>query len=609
MGQELTSEGEKEGFFTLDHPAMKSYRPRFIKDAEGKTVAATDQNGDIIFDKVPIYISKSLEGPMKAVLTSKSGGIYNALMSAKSEAMSLIMYSPLIHNMVEYSRALPLMPGKVITFKVYRDGYAFKQDVAGMRRAISNGMAPIGKFGSVRDVTDIMNEPNLESGAGLLSKAAGKITGTFVSLEAGQALMKGIDKAGDFWHNTLLWDRVGDLQAGIYKNIEADATKDFMKKGLPEAEAQKAAGVVAAHLANRFAGTLPKEAMSEGTRRLTNILLFSRTFTLGNLGVMKDMIKGLPPDSQAFLMKEAGSLATKYASNAAQRAAIGAFIVDISLTIVAGSILQDAFSKMRGEKDLSQIEQGYVDRFNKLLEAGKEDPLVAINPLEWGQRMSSTYENEPGKQNRILAWYGEDGTAFYIRNPLGKIGEEFTGWTQNPIQMVKNKLGTIPRPILQTLVNDQYLGAFPKPKKVYDPDDHLYKIAGEFAFNFLVNQIPVSSVQAANDLFMGESNEKTAAMQQILGSITGFTTSHGFPGGPEVGRYVKAKSDHEKKVDKVLPDVRKLLADGKQDEAMELMNSVNMDPKEIKSQLYFNAQRGKGLSGREIQKEELWKGQ
>jgi hypothetical protein len=27
---------------------------------------------------------------------------------------------------------------------------------------------------------------------------------------------------GDFWHNTLLWDRVGDLQAGLYGNVKAD---------------------------------------------------------------------------------------------------------------------------------------------------------------------------------------------------------------------------------------------------------------------------------------------------------------------------------------------------------------------------------------------------
>lgn len=605
-GQELVSDGAKEGFFTIDHPALKTFRPRFMKDASGKVVPVLDQNGEVVFDKVPIYISKSLEGPVRAVLISKPGKIYSALMSAKSEAMSMIMYSPLIHNLVEYSRAMPLMPGKVITFKAYRDGYAFKQSAEDMQRAISNGMAPIGKFGSVRDVTDIMAEPSMKAGAGPLSKLAGKITGTFVSPESSQALMSGIDKAADFWHNTLLWDRVGDLQAGIYKNVEQDMTKDLMAKGLSEEDARRSAGVVAAHLANRFAGTLPREAMSEGARRMTNILLFSRTFTLGNLGVMKDMIKGLPKESQALLEKQVGQLATKYANNATKRAAVGAFIVDIALTEITRSMMQDAFAKMRGEKDNSQVEQGYIDRFNKLINASKEDPMLAVNPLQWAQHMSSTYDNEPGKQDRILAWYGDDGTAFYLRNPIGKIGDEFIGWTQNPMQMVKNKLGTIPRPILQGISNDEYLGAFDKPKKVYDPDDPLYKTVGNLALNFAVNQIPMSSVQASMDLYSGDSKEKSAAVQQILGSVTGFTSSHGFPGGPAVGRYVKDKSEHEKAVDKVMPDIRKLFEAGKDDEAVAAMRAAKMTNKEIHQQRYFNAMRGKGLSAKEKANEKQW---
>jgi hypothetical protein len=62
------------------------------------------------------------EGPLRAVLTQRSGPLYGAMMSLKGKTMSLIMNSPMIHNAVEWGRALPAMPGKVATFKVYFEG-------------------------------------------------------------------------------------------------------------------------------------------------------------------------------------------------------------------------------------------------------------------------------------------------------------------------------------------------------------------------------------------------------------------------------------------------------------------------------------------------------
>jgi hypothetical protein len=50
--------------------------------------------------------------------------------------MGLIMYSPLIHNAVEWGRALPLMPGKVATFRIYFEGNAARKDSALMREFV-----------------------------------------------------------------------------------------------------------------------------------------------------------------------------------------------------------------------------------------------------------------------------------------------------------------------------------------------------------------------------------------------------------------------------------------------------------------------------------------
>ena len=75
------------------------------------------------------------EGPLHecSIFGNKEAGAkYGAMMSLKGKTMSLIMNSPMIHNAVEWGRALPAMPGKVATFKVYFEGNRVKNDVVQM---------------------------------------------------------------------------------------------------------------------------------------------------------------------------------------------------------------------------------------------------------------------------------------------------------------------------------------------------------------------------------------------------------------------------------------------------------------------------------------------
>src|SRR5205823_1587841 len=108
-------------------------------------------------------------------------------------------------------------------------------------------------------------------GRSLTAQVLGFVPGLF-DQAAGDAVKSAIDKAGNFWHNKLLWDRVGDLQMGLYTNFR----DDMRAKGVdPQTSAR-----VAAHLANRYAGALPIEAMSNNARKIANMLMFSRSFTL-----------------------------------------------------------------------------------------------------------------------------------------------------------------------------------------------------------------------------------------------------------------------------------------------------------------------------------------
>jgi hypothetical protein len=580
-GTETVSEGaipagSDAKFFTLDHPSFKTWRPKF---EDGKAVK--DEAGNTIFEQVPLYIHGDFEGPLRAVLSTKSGAAYGALMSLKGKTMSLIMNSPMIHNAVEWGRAFPAAPFKVGTFKVYFEGNAAKKNVPLMHEAIDNGLVPIGHRFFNQDITSVMESPDLSPGRSLTSKVLAAVPGLFDEA-AGTAVKQAIDKAGNFWHNTLLWDRIGDLQMGLYKN--------FLDAGIEKGMDRQTSARVAAHLANRYAGSLPKEAMSDGATKLANLMLFSRSFTMGNLGVMKDMFTGLPKDVLAQIerdagfragsINEAGELnspvedAVAMAKSAARRKAIATVAMDIGLLYVGNSVMQSAFNVMLGNNTLDQEAHGYIRRFRDYLDKGSQNPLSMLWPPNI-TALSSTAENEPGLSDRIHVGQTKDGTAIYMRNPTGKIGEEFVGWGTSPIDILKRKEGTIARPLLQILSNDAGFG-----RKIYDPEaDTPAKYAGTvwaIAKHLAGSQLPVGQITALSDLIKGEG-DKTVNELQLAGPLAGVTFRKGAPGGPAVGEMYHNKSALEFRIQQAMPEVRKQILRGDVSGAQQAMEAAGMD--------------------------------
>jgi hypothetical protein len=597
-GQETVSEGSKPGpgWFTVDHPAFRTWRPKF-QDVDGKVTAVKDAEGKTVFEQVPLYVRDDFEGPLRAVLTKPSGLLYGSMMSLKGKTMSLIMNSPLIHNAVEWGRALPAMPGKVATFKIYFEGNRAKNDPATMREAIDNGLVPIGKRFFNQDIHAIMEEPNLTPGRSWTAKVLGFVPGLFDPAK-GVAVRRSIDRAGDFWHNTLLWDRIGDLQMGLYANMR----DDLLAKGIdPQTSAR-----VAAHWANRYAGALPQEAMSDGARKFANMLLFSRSFTLGNLGAMKDMLNGLPRDVRAQISRDVGSLDPKaagYIKSLAQRKAISIVMLDMGLMYIGNSLLQSGVNVLRGDSTLDQETKGYADRLARRLQQVKEHPLELLSPLTIAggvvggavggvrgavlgalagtgvgqlKHLSATAENEPGKQDRIKIGYTKDGQAIYARNPAGKIGEEFTGWLTEPLDMLKRKLGTIVRPGWQILANDKGFG-----RKVYDPsaDTPAGYLAnmGAIAQHLATTQVPEGQIGAAADLATGQGDRKLNLLQ-TLGPVAGVTFSKGAPGGPAMGELFKAREEHQYRVNQALPEIRRMIQRGEIAMAVKQMIALGIPP-------------------------------
>jgi hypothetical protein len=586
-------EGAPGKWFTLDHPAFKTWRPKLEKGADGKWSTVKDAAGNDLFEQVPLYVHGDFEGPLKSILTKKNSKIYQLVMDMKAKTMGLIMNSPLIHNAVEFGRAFPAMPIRIFT--TYFRGNQAKNDIAFMGDAINNGLVPIGHRFSKQDISSVMEAPDLTPGRSWTAKVLGAIPGLFDEA-AGIAVKRAIDKAGDFWHNTLLWDRVGDLQMGLYSDFRGD----LIAKGTDPQTASR----TAAHLANRYAGALPVEAMSNGARILSNLFFFSRTFTLGNLGVLKDVFTGMPRDVLAQIERDVGVIDPKavgYAKDLARRKAFSTVMLDIGLLYVANSVMQNTLNMLLMDSSLDQEMHGYVKRWRDMVNETNVHPLSLVTPMTAAgagigaaiggpagsvigavggtalgvmRRLSATYENEPGKEDRLKVGYAKDGTAIYARSPFGKIGEEYIGYLNSPIDMVKRKEGTIARPLMQVIANDKGFG-----RKVYDPNAEttadravaMWKIVEHFA----KSQTPEGQMQALSDLVKGEGDTKVNALQ-AFGPLLGVTFSKGAPGGPAVGELYHARQVHDYQVQTQLQDIQRQYLRGDRNGARDRLKELGV---------------------------------
>jgi len=573
----LPAGADPKDWFTMpENLAFYRWQPMFERGSDGRPIldgnllkVAVNGNGDTLFEKVPIHVHRDFEGPLKSIMAEKSGATYKALMAVKGKTMSLIMNSPLIHNVVEWSRSLPAMPMKVATGKIYFEGNRVKNDPAAMHEFIDNGLVPIGKRFFNQDISSIIETPEMSPGRSWTAQVLAYVPGLFDEA-AGTAVKRTIDKAGDFWHNTLLWDRVADLQMGLATNFQRDA----IAAGFDRVTATR----YAAHFANRFAGSLPQEAMSAGARKLANGLLFSRSYTLGNLGVIKDMAGGLPGDVSAQIARDAGPEALAAIKSKARRTAISTVALDITLSIVGGSLLQNAFNVMLNDSSMPQEFRGYVRRLQGMKEDAEQHPLKLIMPwnlIAEAKKLSATADNEPGKQDRILIGHMKDGTGIYGTNPAGRMGNEFMDWMAGPLDQLKRKLGTFAKPALEIFSNDRGFG-----RKVYDPNTiengTELQTAMDIAKAIAEAQAPTGQMSAFGKLVTSPDDKGVNALQ-LMGPVLGTNVSKGAPGGPGVGDYYHAKDMQQFQIQRQTAEIRDLIKTGDLDRARERMTALGMD--------------------------------
>lgn len=574
VGEETVSEGilpiePNHNWFTINHPAFKTWRTKLAKDAEtGKWKQITDQDGNPQFEQVPIYVRGDFEGPLRAVLTTESGKIYQGAMALKGKVMNSIMFSPLVqlHLLTELGRAFPAAPFKVATLRILSQGGRVLKDPAKMTRFIMAGMVPI-THGASNDISSIAAPDNIVPGRGWTADIAGAIPGLF-SRAAGDAVKRAVDKMGDVLHNTLLWHQVAKLQAGLAETF----SDHLISKGF----SQQTADRMGAHWANRYAGTLPAESMSSMARKIANLTLFSRTYTLGNLAVVKDMVTGLPRDVQAQIQRDMGSAELKRANSYAKRKTIAIIALDVALIYAANSILQNLFAYFSGRQTGDEIWQGYVDRLRALGEEAKQNPLAIANPFTDAEKISATAENEIDPDTgmplkRILVGYDKEGTAIYARNPVGKFGEEYANWAEAPLATFKSKLSTLVRPALDVLANDNGFHG-----KIYLPTDSSVQAAAKVATHFMEEQLPMDQIQGAADVLTGNT-EGLSATRLGLRTV-GVTVRHGARGGPVIGELRYQRELSEAKTDAAMPAITKKIRDGDIKGARADMRALKIDP-------------------------------
>lgn len=561
-GQKVIStrkEDDGHGWVMIDHPALRWWMPRMGKD--GKPVL--DQDGNPVLDGHQLWVRDDVAGPLRAVLQGPGPKSYQAAMVLKSKAIGLQMFSPFMHLMVEWGRALPALPGKVATMKVFFEGNAARQDPVQVREAILHGLVPIGGRGAAPDMDTLAKNATLAPGESWTAQGLGKLVGLF-DPRAGDKVMRAIDAIADFKNNTLLWDRILDLQFGLYAN----ARQHLLDKGF----SPDAAAAYAAHFANRYAGAVPIEAMSKNARIAANLLMYSRSFTLGNLAIGKDALAGLPSEVQAQLKRTVGAKELRDLNSHARRKALGSLVLEMGLATVSVALLQSMFQALRGTSTEGVLD-GYARRLREVLERVKESPFSLVNPLNVAHDVFSLLpqsENEPGKEDRVLTGYDEKtGRATYVRFAPGKIGDDYVAWFHHPLDTFARKESPSLRFVQGLATNDQGFG-----RPMYDPTDRV-KAAGQIVQAFIDDHTPENTFDALQRIIASHGKDHDAALS-VLMTIFGQSISHGAPGGPSVGTYLQAREDYQLRLRMARPDINAAIVGGDVPRAKAIMDRIGV---------------------------------
>jgi hypothetical protein len=332
--------------------------------------------GPVKMVKKPLHIKKEWEGAIQAIGDTKFNNFDRFIVETKNRPMTLIMNSPFIHDSVVYSKALPSNPGNMLTFRFMRHGAQLLKDEKFMREMMDAGLVPWGKrAGFKQDVTGSPEmDAQFEPGRSLTARLLGYVPDLF-SEKAGRKVKSAVDRAAEVWHDKLLGEQVQKLQVSLAYDF-----RETLRKKFPEIPVE-VLNVLAAHEANRFGGSLPPEAMSAFSRGVTNAIFFSRQFTFGNLGILKDAVKG-PPEYVMARVRD--MLGAPHGYRVAFRKPDGEILVGKKGEAHLDLAERSGVDVLAGGADA--LEDGFVDAKGKFL---TRDDMNKAKLPETGEELSS----------------------------------------------------------------------------------------------------------------------------------------------------------------------------------------------------------------------------
>jgi hypothetical protein len=660
-----TAGGDKLASYRIKNGAVEQLAP--VLDSEGQPIMQPsplfvhkDFAGPLraVFSKEPnaIYRGfmelKSLS--MNMIMLSPM--THNAVIWGKAMP-SMITAMGWKHNLFN------LATGGAYTYVV---GRKYRQDHALMHELIEGGLVPMGGRGMNPDLPAVVD--GLEPGRSVIAKVlgwavgkvepvtapvarvAGKATDLVVG-NAGRAVAAGgralgdnfagrvvaglgdavsktgrvvenmgtdrgmrenVDALGHFWHETLLWDRIGDMQAGMAVQLR----NHFMDGGIDQYTATR----IATFFANRYAGAIPQEAISAAAHAVMNVTLFSKSFTLTNAGAMKDPFVGLPKEVRAQIRmraaevqkalgktdieaRDAADRLVHQAQSVTRNKATAILLVDFAAMAAVNSIMQAWLAGQSGQQFLDDLKARAKALKVKILadeEDAKNSPFLegigkrlasAGRGLESLHALSQTADNPHGKEDRARLGEDEAGNSYYLRLPVGKTVEEMKMYMNpsNALTLLNNKMSPQAKAMVEIMNNQDFNG-----RRVRVPSDNAIKQIGAMAGHFLKAQVPFDDAVALKHLMSGDKDQggkvhmfgRDLNMDEakLLGMATGLSVSK-VTGGDVVAEMRYQAREQQAKLHDVLPHVREALRRDDEDTAVKLLQDAGQSNGEIRNLL------------------------
>jgi hypothetical protein len=323
--------------------------------------------------------------------------------------------------------------------------------------------------------------------------------------------------------------------------------------------------------------------MSELARKAMNIMLFSRSFNVGNIGSVKDTVFGLPAGLAAKIYADVGKEAGDKAMKAARGKARMGLAADLGMSMLLTSVAASAIGYLLQNQTVDDITNGYSRRLGAMFGQIKNHPFTpaSYNPYQ----VLPTWDNEPGKQDRIDVGADAMGRHNYMRLPSGKVVEDLIGWIMHAPDTFVKKMSPMAGSSWQAVSNDKGFGV-----PVENPSGNVLSHIAQGLEHVIKAQVPFDSMQTAYDVMRGKGTDLDK--RNLAGFATGFTASQGNPHGPKAAEAYAVEDRINAQKEYLMADLKRDLKNGDREAARAKLQEIGFKPAEI-NRLMNNIQNPK----------------